>query len=82
MSGYIQVAINKVKAADLEKIKALRKKGHKTIRFRLEDDSKSKKAATASIPILWIVECREKFAMSNKEDAFSNFVSDWVSNWV
>lgn len=85
MSGYIQIAIGKIKTADLGQMRSLRKKGHRTIRFKLENEGTGKKKpATASVPIGWIVEARERWDLHGQQDdtAFKDFVSDWVTNWV
>lgn len=86
MTGYIQTAIAKIKSVDLEEMRALRKKGHRTIRFRLERQEavKGKKPATATVPLMWLVETREKHEAGGRKDdaAFNGFISDWISGWV
>lgn len=85
--SYIQEAIRKIKAIDLEEMRALRKNGHRSIRIRLEtpEAAKRKKApASASVPLMWMVDAKERYYNSNEKDeaAFSGFVSDWISGWV
>lgn len=82
MAGYIQIAIKKVKAVDIESMKALRKRGHRSIRFKLRPGAAKEKVPTASIPLTWIVESRERYQTTGDEKAFSGFVSDWISGWT
>lgn len=84
MAGYIQIAIGKIKAVDVEQMRALRKRGHRTIRFRLEKAEGTKRPATASVPLSWIVDARDRWEAGGRRDdsVFNGFVSDWVSGWV
>lgn len=79
--SYIQIAIRKVKAVDLDEMRALKKKGHKSIRFKLEE-IKGKRPTTASVPLSWIIESRERHVLIQDDKAFSDFVSDWISGWI
>lgn len=84
MEGYIQIAIRKVKAVDVAEMKALKKNGHRTIRFKLKLGAPKEKVPTASVPLSWIIECRERYDLVNKKDEtiFKGFVSDWITGWV
>ena len=81
--GYIQTALAKVKKADLGEIRNLHKRGHKAIRFKLEEARNGKrKPATALVPLLWIIESRERHEVVQDDAVFNDFVSDWISGWA
>ncbi len=66
-------------------MRALKKKGIRTIRIRLEEATEAKKKpATASVPLVWLVEVKERWEASGRKDesVFNGFISDWVSHWV
>jgi hypothetical protein len=84
MHNYIQIAIQKVKAVDIQQIQSLRRKGHRTIRFKLKVAAPKEKVPTASIPLDWIVDSRLRYEASGSKDetVFKSFVSDWISGWT
>jgi len=86
--GPIQRCISQIKKVKLDEMRELKAKGHKKIKFYLDpkrvENGKDRKAMTASVPLIWIVETKERFEVGHQMDekVFDSFISDWITGWA